>query len=404
MYIGVLGPSGSEKWWRLSHFLCCLRFVFLAKTLSRGERMTSMSLVTVLLFVAGIVLLIWGADLLVRGAAHLAAMAGISPLVIGLTVVAMGTSAPELAVSLRAALAGQAELTLGNVIGSNIANVLLILGLAAAAAPLLVAARVLQREVPTMIGVSLLLWLLAADGVIGKFDGLVLVGLLVVFLMVTVMLERRSAGDGMPGPVSASEHSRGGALRNLGLLIGVLILLVAGAQWLVDGAVAFARTLGVSELIIGLTVVAVGTSLPEIATSVLASLRGEREIAVGNVVGSNILNILGVLGLTAVLAPQPVPVPPSALAFDIPVLVATAVACLPIFFNGRMIARWEGALFLAYYIAYTSYLVLAVSGSAALPTFSIAMLFFAIPLTLVTLAVVTLRGLQQSRRAPTQPS
>jgi cation:H+ antiporter len=363
-----------------------------------------MSLVTVLLFVAGIVLLIWGADLLVRGAAHLAAMAGISPLVIGLTVVAMGTSAPELAVSLRAALAGQAELTLGNVIGSNIANVLLILGLAAAAAPLLVAARVLQREVPTMIGVSLLLWLLAADGVIGKFDGLVLVGLLVVFLMVTVMLERRSAGDGMPGPVSASEHSRGGALRNLGLLIGGLILLVAGAQWLVDGAVAFARTLGVSELIIGLTVVAVGTSLPEIATSVLASLRGEREIAVGNVVGSNILNILGVLGLTAVLAPQPVPVPPSALAFDIPVLVATAVACLPIFFNGRMIARWEGALFLAYYIAYTSYLVLAVSGSAALPTFSIAMLFFAIPLTLVTLAVVTLRGLQQSRRAPTQPS
>ncbi len=179
---------------------------------------------------------------------------------------------------------------------------------------------------------------------------------------------------------------------------------MAGAQWLVDGAVSFARALGVSELIIGLTVVAVGTSLPEIATSVLASLRGEREIAVGNVVGSNIINILGVLGLTGVLAPQPIRVPASALAFDIPVLVATAVACLPIFFNGRMIARWEGALFLAYYIAYTAYLVLAATGSAALPTFSVAMLSFAIPLTLVTLAVVTLRGLRRPRHAPTGPT
>ena len=359
-----------------------------------------MSLVTVLLFGAGVVLLIWGADLLVRGAAHLAALAGISPLVIGLTVVAMGTSAPELAVSLRATLGGQAELTLGNVVGSNIANVLLILGLAAVAAPLLVAARVLQREVPTMIGVSLLLWLLSADGALSRLDGLVLIGLLVVFLAVTVVLERRSAGEGAAGLVAPGAQGRGGVLTNLGLLVGGLILLVAGAQWLVDGAVTFARALGVSELVIGLTVVAVGTSLPEIATSVLASLRGEREIAVGNVVGSNILNILGVLGLTTVLSPQPLQVPPSALAFDVPVLVATAVACLPIFFNGRLIARWEGALFLAYYVAYTAYLVLAATGSAALPTFSIAMGFFAIPLTLVTLAVVTVRGLRQPRHTP----
>jgi cation:H+ antiporter len=363
-----------------------------------------MTLVTLLLFVAGIVLLIWGADLLVRGAAHLAALAGVSPLVIGLTVVAMGTSAPELAVSLRAALVGQADLTLGNVVGSNIANVLLILGLAATAAPLLVAARVLQREVPTMIGVSLLLWLLAADGAFSRLDGLVLVGLLVVFLVVTVWVERRSAEERAAEPLAPGGRRRSGVLQNLALLLGGLILLVAGAQWLVDGAVIFARTLGVSELIIGLTVVAVGTSLPEIATSVLASLRGEREIAVGNVVGSNILNILGVLGLTAVLAPQPIAVPAGALAFDLPVLVASAVACLPIFFNGRMIARWEGALFLAYYVAYTAYLVLAATGSAALPTFSIAMGFFAIPLTLVTLMVVMVRRLRQSRRTPVGPA
>lgn len=355
-----------------------------------------MSLMTVLLFGAGIVLLIWGADLLVRGAAHLAALAGISPLVIGLTVVALGTSAPELAVSLRAVSVGQADLTLGNVLGSNIANVLLILGLAALAAPLLVAPRVLQREVPTMIGVSLLLWLLAADGSIGRLDGALFVVLLGAFLTTTVVLGRRS--DGEVAEVShRPERSRASVLRNLGLVVGGLILLVAGAQWLVDGAVTFARALGVSELVIGLTVVAVGTSLPEIATSVLASLRGEREIAVGNVVGSNILNILGVLGLTALLAPQPLQVPASALAFDVPVLAATAVACLPIFFNGRMIARWEGALFLIYYIAYTAYLVLVATSNQSLPLFSTAMLFFAIPLTLVTLAVVTARNLRQRR-------
>ncbi|HEU4329005.1 MAG TPA: calcium/sodium antiporter [Roseiflexaceae bacterium] len=357
-----------------------------------------MGLMTVLLFVAGIVLLIWGADLLVRGASHLAAFAGISPLVIGLTVVALGTSAPELAVSLRAAFVGQADLTLGNVLGSNIANVLLILGLAALVAPLLVAPRVLQRETPTMIGVSLLLWLLVADGSLSRPDGLLLVVLLGVFLVATVVVGRRPAANDEPVPALPQERSRGSVLRNLGFVLGGLLLLVAGAQWLVDGAVTFARALGVSELIIGLTVVAVGTSLPEIATSVLASLRGEREIAVGNVVGSNILNILGVLGLTAVLAPQPIQVPAGALAFDVPVLVVAAVACLPIFFNGRMIARWEGALFLAYYAAYTAYLVLAATQTANLRIFSNAMLFFVIPLTLVTLLVVTVRNVRQSRQ------
>jgi cation:H+ antiporter len=359
-----------------------------------------MSILTILLFLAGIVLLIWGADLLVRGAAHLAAMAGISPLVIGLTVVAMGTSAPELAVSLRAVFIGQADLTLGNVLGSNIANVLLILGLAALAAPLLVAPQVLQREVPTMVGVSLLLWLLVADGSLGRLDGVVLVVLLGAFLAATVVVGRRAEAGAAPEPAAQSDRSGWGVLRNVGLVLGGLILLVAGAQWLVDGAVTFARALGVSELIIGLTVVAVGTSLPEIATSVLASLRGEREIAVGNVVGSNILNILGVLGLTATLAPQSIAVPVSALAFDVPVLVATAVACLPIFFNGRMIAHWEGALFLGYYLAYTTYLVLAATQAANLRIFSAAMLFFVIPLTLVTIVVITVRNVRQSRLAP----
>jgi cation:H+ antiporter len=309
----------------------------------------------------------------------------------------MGTSAPELAVSLRAAMGGQTALTLGNVVGSNIANVLLILGLAALAAPLLVAPRVLQREVPTMIGVTLLLWLLAADGSVGRLDGALLVALLGAFLAVTAVTGGHDRRDQALVAERPAPSLRG-VVRNLGAAIGGLILLIAGAQWLVDGAVSFARTLGVSELIIGLTVVAIGTSLPEIATSLIASLRGEREIAVGNVVGSNIMNILGVLGLSALLAPAPIAVPPSALGFDLPVMAAAALACLPIFFNGRMIARWEGALFLAYYGAYTLYLVLAAMAAPDLRIFSAAMLFFVVPLTLVTLAVVTARNLRRERR------
>lgn len=355
-----------------------------------------MDWVTVLLFVAGIVLLIWGADLLVRGAAHLAALAGISPLVIGLTVVAMGTSAPELAVSLRAALVGQADLTLGNVIGSNIANILLILGLAAVTAPLLVSARILQRELPVMIAVSLLLWLLAADGSISRFDGTVLLILLIAFIGAMIVTGRHQPAERAATPRPGA--GRWSVFQNLGLVLGGLILLIAGAQWLVDGAVSFARALGVSELIIGLTVVAVGTSLPEIATSILASLRGEREIAVGNVVGSNILNILGVLGLTGVLAPEPIVVPAGALAFDLPVLVVCAIVCLPILFNGRMIARWEGALFLGYYAAYTIYLILASTQDSNIRIFTAAMGLFVIPLTLVTLLVITARSFWRNRQ------
>lgn len=357
-----------------------------------------MTIWTGVLFCAGIVLLVWGADLLVRGAAHLAAAAGISPLIIGLTIVAMGTSAPELAVSLQAAMLGQANITLGNVLGSNIANILLILGLAALVAPLLVAPRLLKREVPAMIAISGLTWALAADGSLSRIDGALLVILLGAFLAAMVWSARKESQ-----PVAVVQQQpqvgRWGILRNIGLVLGGLILLVAGAQWLVDGAIVFARAFGVSELIIGLTVVAVGTSLPEIATSILASLRGERDIAVGNVVGSNILNLLAVLGLTALLVPQPINVPASVRGFDMPVMVASALACLPIFVTGKLIARWEAALFLGYYAAYTTYLILTATGHSGLPIFSTAMLLFVLPLTVITLGVVFIRHQRASRQA-----
>ena len=174
-------------------------------------------------------------------------------------------------------------------------------------------------------------------------------------------------------------------------------MLALGARWLVAGAVDVARMLGVSELMIGLTIVAAGTSMPEVATSVVASLRGERDIAIGNVVGSNIFNILAVLGLSAALAPQGVAAAPSALRFDIPVMSAVAFACLPIFFTGGKISRWEGALFLGYYFAYVTYLVLGASQHGSLPAFSVAMVYFVLPGTLLGLVVSVLWAIRGRR-------
>jgi cation:H+ antiporter len=353
---------------------------------------------TILLFAAGLALLVLGAELLVRGASTLARRFGIPPLVIGLTVVAMGTSAPEVAVSVRGALAGQADIALGNVVGSNIFNVLFILGLSALITPLVVSRKLVWLEVPIMIGASLLLWILAYNGSIGRVEAGLLFGGLVAYTAFQVWEARREGvtaeelegGDMRPG---------GGVALNLVLLAGGLALLVLGANWLVDAAVAMARAIGVSELVIGLTIVAAGTSAPEVATSIMAALRGERDIAVGNVVGSSIFNILGVLGIAGLIAPSGIGVAPAALAFDIPVMVAVAVACLPIFLTGHTIARWEGALFFVYYVAYTAYLILAATAHDALPAFSQAMLLFVLPLTAVTLVVLMVRALRGDRGA-----
>ena len=346
---------------------------------------------TLILFVLGFVLLIGGAEWLVRGASQLAAAAGIAPLVVGLTVVAFGTSAPELAVSVQSAYLGQSDLALGNVIGSNICNILLILGLAALVAPLTVAQKLLRLDVPLMIGVSVLLFLLALDGEIGRLDGALLFAGILAYVVFSIVQSRRETRQ------VQEEYAReygvevstggGGLLRNLGLVAIGLVLLVLGARWLVDGAVLIARLAGVSELIIGLTIVAVGTSLPEIAASVVASLRGERDIAVGNAIGSNLFNIMAVLGLTGLVAPEGIVAPSAALNFDLPVMIAVAVACLPIFFTGHRIARWEGALFLGYYAAYLAYLVLEATDHDALPAYSATMLWFVLPLTGLTVAV-----------------
>lgn len=344
-------------------------------------------------FVAGLVALIVGAELLVRGASRLAALARISPLVIGLTVVAFGTSSPELAVSVKSALAGQSSIALGNVIGSNIFNVLAILGVSALIVPLSVSRQLIRFDVPAMIAVSILALGMGWDGRIGRIDGALLAGGLGVYIWFSVVESRReAAADPLASAVAAGPVRWTGRLVNLGLVLLGLLLLGFGSRWLVDAAVFFARAFGMSELVVGLTIVAMGTSLPEAVTSVVAALRGERDIAVGNVVGSNLFNILGVLGIAALVAPAGIAVAPAVLRFDLPVMIAVAVACLPIFFTGSRISRWEGALFVGYFCAYMAYLVMSASQHEALDEFNLVMLFFILPLTAVTLLVVAFRS------------
>jgi cation:H+ antiporter len=348
-----------------------------------------MDLLTLGLFIVGLALLIFGAEVLVRGASRLATAIGISPLVVGLTVVAFGTSSPEIAVSLQSAFTGRPEIALGNAVGSNIFNVLLILGVSALIAPLVVSKQLVRLDVPIMMAASLLLFLLALDGRLGRLEGALLF-LGALFYLGFTVIKSRQENSGVK--VKDEITPPGGVLVNVGAVVLGLALLVLGSRWLVAGAVALATVLGVSELIIGLTIIAAGTSLPEVATSVIASLRGERDIAVGNVIGSNLFNILVVLGLTALVAPEGIPVPASALAFDLPIMTAVAFACLPIFFTGYRIDRWEGGLFLGYYLAYILFLFLNATEHAALPYFNAVMLAFVLPLTAVTLFVLVLRS------------
>jgi len=350
-----------------------------------------------LLFAAGLAGLVIGANLLVRGASKLALSCGISPLVVGLTVVAFGTSAPEIAVSVQAVLGGSTAIAVGTVVGSNIFNVLFILGLSALVTPLAVHRQVVRQEVPIMLGVSLLLVLLGLDGRIGALEGGALLALLLAYtLSVTVQSRRQANVDAAKFDANRQAAATGAwdsrLPAQLALIAVGLAALVAGSNALVSASVAFARVMGVSDVVIGLTIVAAGTSMPEVATSVAAALKGERDIAVGNVVGSNIFNILGCLGLSAVVSGNAgLLIAPTVLRFDLWVMLAVALACLPVFVTGRVIARWEGALFLAYYAAYVIFLILAAQKHAALPAFSSAMLSFVLPLTVVTLVVLLLR-------------
>ncbi len=314
------------------------------------------------LLITGLVLLVLGAELLVRSASRLAAAVGISPLVIGLTVVAFGTSAPEMSVSTVASLTGQTNLAVGNVIGSNIFNVLCILGLSALITPLTVSQQLIRLDVPLMIAVSGVVILFSLNGSISRTEGFLLFSGIIIYTVLVIRHSRREDSKIL------NENSRPKTARALSVsrllidgswILAGLGLLILGSKWLVAGATAIAQQLGVSDLVIGLTIVAAGTSMPELATSLVASIRGERDIAVGNVIGSNLFNLLAVLGLAGIVSPDGIAVLPQSLKLDLPVMLLTAVACLPVFFTGGRISRKEGALFLGGYLAYTAWLILS---------------------------------------------
>ncbi len=325
---------------------------------------------TLVSLAVGVVLLVVGAELLVRGAAAIAGKLGIQPVIIGLTVVAFGTSAPELAVSLGAGLRGDTDVAFGNVVGSNIVNVLFILGASAMVRSLVVTQRIVKLDVPLVIGASVAVGVMALDGGIGRIDGAFLFAAVLAYTSWLIRGSRRETVEVKAEYSEAITELEGAEVRRPLAVQAALVAiglggLVAGAQLLVSGATTVAEELGVSQLVIGLTVVAVGTSLPELATSMLAALRGQRDIAVGNVVGSNLFNLLCVLGATGVVSPNRVEVSEASLRLDLPVMVAAALVLVPIFWNGFEISRWEGAVLVAAYLAYVSYLVLDASDHRA---------------------------------------
>ena len=308
-----------------------------------------------LFLILGLVLLFFGGEGLVRGSAALALRLGLTPLVVGLTVVAFGTSAPELVVSVQAALAGQGAIAIGNVLGSNILNIGLILGITALIYPLKVQLQILRIDAPIMVGVSLLAAWMLADRAIGRSEGALLFAGIIAYTVFTVLYARKvkpsaaveaEFADAVPKP-------HGSVWRDLLFIAVGLALLVAGSHFMVDGAVRLARGFGISEAIIGLTIVALGTSMPELVTCLVAALKKEPDIALGNIIGSNIFNLLGILGAAAVVRPM---TGEGIKAADLYVAIAFAVALVPILWSGRKMQRWEGGLLLAAYIAYVAFL------------------------------------------------
>lgn len=312
-------------------------------------------LLDVLLFAAGLVILFFGADWLIRGAASLALKFGIRPLVVGLTVVALGTSMPEFLINFMAAIAGNDGLALGNIVGSNIANIALILGLSAMVFPINVSAPVLRKEYPILFVVMAGFYWLSKDGTISQFDGAILVIALAAFLIFLVIDAKRNGGskpvDGEVAATDALLPTR----KKIMFLAGGIVMLSLGARFMVDGASNIAATLGVPPVVVGLTVVAIGTSLPELAASLMCAIRQESDLSVGNVIGSNLLNVLFVVGLIALI--RPLHVDADSINVHFPIMMLFTVILLPIARSRFQISRFEGAFLLAGYLGYMIYLV-----------------------------------------------
>lgn len=361
--------------------------------------LADLPLISLIELFAGLCLLIFGAELMVRAAVRLAARLHVRPLIIGLTVVAFGSSAPQMAVSLQAAQAHTPDIAVGSVIGSSIFNILVTLGLSALIIPLRVSRQLVRLDIPLMIGASLLVLLLAWNEELGRLDGILLLSALALYLGLLLRQSRHSVRPHAEQPETAPASWFVSVLM---IIVGLAMLVFAG-RLLLGAAVVVATDLGFSERVIGLTVVAVGTSLPELATSLIAALRGQRDIAVGNVIGANLFNLLGVLGLTALIAPMPLSVSPNALDFDLPVMLGVAVLCLPVFYSGYRVTRVEGLLLLGLYLVYGLHVVSFTTGMPLAGKLERLMLFYVLPPLLAFLLFTSVRAWRRQHHKRDMP-
>lgn len=314
------------------------------------------------LIVIGLAALLLGAELVVRCGSSLARGVGVPPLLVGLTIVSIGTSAPELAVGIDAFSTGAGSLAIGNIAGTNIVNLLLILGLSAAIRPLVIGLQTLKLDLPAMSVSAVLLLVLCWDGSLSRVDGVILLGLAVVYTTLLFVFARReppTVQEEFARAYPVQQRRARDAWLQLVLLLAGIGIIVVGADWLVTGAVDLAQSMGVSDAFIGLTIVAIGTSAPEFATTIVSTIRGDRDIAIGNLIGSSTFNLTLVLGTSLLFAPGAVAVDAHLLTVDLPVMVAVSLVCIPVFRTGRRVSRFEGIAFVAAYLVYLAYLVIA---------------------------------------------
>jgi len=333
-----------------------------------------MSMSGSIIFVMGLIALIVGAEMVVRGASRLAAMLGVKPLVLGLTVVSIGTSVPELAVGITASMQGSGSLAVGNIAGTNMVNILFILGLSAFLQPLPIHLQVLKLDLPMMVIAAAMMAGLSLDGTLTPFDGVLMFVAAVIYTMALLRISKRESRavekefEDMCGidpgetcgidTIKRRQREKQARLKYAVMLVAGMGITVIGADWMVNGAIGIARTLNISDALIGLTIVAIGTSSPELATTVVATIRKERDVAVGNLLGSSIYNILVVLSLTCMISPGGLPVTHELMLFDIPLMTGVALACVPVFLNGKCISRMEGGMGVTLYLIYLLWLIL----------------------------------------------
>jgi cation:H+ antiporter len=316
-----------------------------------------------LLIAVGLAVMILGAELLVRGGSRIAVRLSVPPIMMGLTVVSLGASAPELAIGIESARTGDAALAVGNIVGTNVVNLLLILGGSAAIRAIAIGMQSLRVDLPAIAGASVLLLVMVRDGRLTASEGGVLVVYGVAYTLLIVWMSKRGSASAIAEFDSELAHhredrSRFHLVRDIVWLIGGIAVVVILADLLVDGAVDLERNLGVSEVLIGLTVVAIGTSAPELVTTLVSTLRGNRDIAIGNLLGSSVYNVALILGATMLVAPAAIEVPPEVVRIDVPIMTASALLCIPLFVSGRTVSRLEGAFLVACYAGYLGYLIL----------------------------------------------